>query len=129
MLQRNVVRPVTKRRPLWYSEVKMTNEMSNSILEQASLWHWPCLYIDPTTTIGPGQEQWERDLPLLTPEQALTLENKISRQQARLATERNANVSPVAIQRAAKLSSQPAPRGTDRPAGSSTAARRSDGKR
>lgn len=85
----------------------MTNEMSNSILEQANRWHWPCLYIDPTTTIGPGQEQWEQQLPLLTPEQRQVLETKISRQQARLATEHSANVAPAAIQRVAKSATNP----------------------
>ena len=102
---------------------------NTKLLAFAASINYAALYIDSTTTIGPGQEQWEQQLPLLTPEQRQVLEAKISRQQARLATERSANVSPAAIQRVAKLSSNPAPCGTDRPAGSSMVARRSDGKR
>lgn len=63
----------------------MTNERILQLAEQGNYAH---VYIDRSCTIGPGQEDWQMQLPQLTELQRVTLVSKLERWQSMLSRER-----------------------------------------
>lgn len=63
----------------------MTNEYILQLAEKANYAH---LYIDRSCTIGPGQENWQGQLPRLTDLQRVALIAKLERWQSMLSRER-----------------------------------------
>jgi esterase/lipase superfamily enzyme len=89
--------------------------MTNAeIMQWAARTNYVHITVTPTCVIRPGQEQWKQRLEELTPDERSALVTKITRQEARLLAEHDANRQSSALQRIAKEDSTPAPR---RPAG------------
>ncbi|HEX3641793.1 MAG TPA: hypothetical protein VHV10_10920 [Ktedonobacteraceae bacterium] len=88
----------------------MINEMTNEqILQWAARTNYVHITVTPTCVIRPGQEQWKQRLEELTPDERAALVTKITRQEARLLAEHDANRQSRALQRIAKEDSTPAP--------------------
>lgn len=68
---------------------EMIHEMANDeiLLAWAAAAHYPRIYVDRSTSIGPGDECWHQQLPALTGIQRLLLEAKVTRQMTRLQCE------------------------------------------
>src|SRR5205807_7982281 len=97
----------------------MTTMTNEQILQWAARTNYVHITVTPTCVIRPGQDQWKQRLEELTPDERAALVTKITRQEARLLAEHDANRQSSALQRIAKEDSTPVSRGTDRPVGSS----------
>ncbi|HEX3642545.1 MAG TPA: hypothetical protein VHV10_14740, partial [Ktedonobacteraceae bacterium] len=67
----------------------MTNELTQDeiLLAWASAARYPRIYVDHSTSIGPGDECWHQQLSTLTGIQRLLLQAKVTRQMTRLQCE------------------------------------------
>ena len=107
----------------------MANEMiyemahDETLLAWAATARWPRIYVDRSTSIGPGAESWHQQLPTLTGIERFILQAKVTRQMTRLQCEalgEQYNDGSAAAQRIAKSATNPAPRHPDRSARSSS---------
>ena len=75
----------------------MQNNLTNEeIMAIAAATNYAALYIDRTTRLGPGRDDWAAQLAKLTPGQRLTLETRLEQwDRIRLRSATKSNAVPV----------------------------------